>query len=139
MAFQAGKSSNFQITDAGAVSRDISAYLDKVTFPEEVQALDTSAFTATARTFIPGLKNATITLTGKWDPTATSGPDVVLQGLIGSNPTAFIYGPQGTTTGQVKYTGNAMVTRYSVDDPVDGLVTFTCELQASGAITRGVF
>lgn len=134
MAFVHGSKSNFQIN-----TKDISTYVDNVDFTNTVDTAETSTFGSVAKSYIGGLSDGTFSIGGKWDPTATTGPDAVLDGLVGAAASAFIYGPQGTTTGFVKYSGNAILTQYKVTSPIGGVVTFTADFQITGAITRGVF
>jgi hypothetical protein len=51
----------------------------------------------------------------------------------------FEYGPGGSASGDIKYTGSAFCTNYSVSNPVDGIVSFTADFQVSGAVTRGTY
>lgn len=134
MAFQHGKNTNFQIN-----SKDISQYCDNVDFPEVADTAETSTFGASAKTYIPGLTDSTLAIQGKFDPTVTTGPDAVLQPLVGAAATTFIYGPYGNTSGFVKYTGSAICTNYKITSPIGGVVTFTADFQCTGAITRTTF
>lgn len=134
MAFWHGSKSNFQIN-----SKDLSTFIDNVDMPLITDTAETSTFGSTAKTYIVGLTDSTLSIGGKWDPTATTGPDAVLQALVGAAATTFIYGPQGTTAGFVKYTGSAILTNYKVTSPIGGVVTFTADFQCSGAITRTTF
>jgi hypothetical protein len=134
LAFVHGSKSSFNIN-----AKDISVYVDNVDFTNTFDMAETSTFGSTAKSYIGGLTDAVFAIAGKWDPTATTGPDAVLDPLIGAAQSAFIYGPQGTTTGNVKYSGNAICTNYKVTSPIGGVVTFTADFQVSGAITRGVF
>lgn len=134
MAFVHGKNTNFQIN-----SKDLSAYLDNVDMPLTGDTAETSTFGSSAKTYVAGLTDSTFSIGGKWDPTATTGPDAVLQPLVGAAATTFIYGPAGSTAGFVKYTGSAICTSYKVTGPIGGVVSFTADFQNSGAVTRTTF
>lgn len=137
MSFVHGKGSKFSITDSGAVERDLSAYLTNVELPLEIDLPDSTTLGASAhRHQVVGLKDATITLTGFFDSTATSGPHVVLSGLYGfANASTFKYGPEGSSSGKVRFTGAARLRSYRTNAPVDGLVPFTAELAVDDAVT----
>lgn len=141
MAFGHGVQADFQIADSGAVNRNLSAYLDKVDgLPGAAAVNETTTFgvAGLAKTFVRGLNDAPFSISGFYDQTATSGPDVVLSGLrTASTPSAFAWSPLGTTAGQVKYTGNAFVTDYKISSPVNNVVSFTASFQTSGILTRG--
>ena len=141
MAFSHGRVAVFKIDDSGGTQRDLSAYLDNVDFPQEVDIPETSVFGDTARGYdVVGLKSASFSLSGKFDSTATSGPDVVLQGLIGlAASDDFEYGPEGGTTGKIKYSGKCRITSYRITSAVNGVVSFSADGVVDGAVTRGTF
>jgi hypothetical protein len=146
MAKKHGKSSAFTITDIGGAERDLSQFCDSVEMPQVVATAETSGMGDSAQEFIPGMAGATISISGSWDNTATTGPDVVLGGLLGAGgvktdgdaPT-FEYGPEGSTNGLIRYTGTAILTGYTVSSAVGSKVTFTASLLVTGAVTRDVF
>ena len=133
--FVHGKSVNFSLDDTGGTSRDISDVLNSVDFPEITETADTTAFGASSRSFIVGLESATVSLSGLWDATV----DGYLKGGTEPASRTFIYGPAGSTSGNVKYTGEAILTNYSQSSPVGDVVTFSVDLQCTGTITRGTY
>jgi len=73
-------------------------------------------------------------LSGLWDSTA----DAIFGAVVGQSATlSFEYSPEGTTGGNVKYTGEAILTSYAISSPVGDAVGYSADLQVSGAITRG--
>ena len=138
MAKIAGRQSNFQIKDSGGTLRDLSASITNVDFPREVAVLETTGLGETDRKFIVGLKGATISISGNWDA-ATNNVDSVLDGILAVADRDFQYGPEGTASGKVKYTGTAIESRYTAGSPVDGVVSFSADFTINGAVTRGTF
>ena len=132
--FYHGKSTNFSLDDTGGTSRDISDVLVSVDFPEIVETGETTAFGATSKSYIVGLRDATISISGLWDATVDGY-------IIGTEPATrtFIFGPAGSTGGYVKYTGECILTNYSVSSPVADVVTFSLDLQCTGGVTRTTF
>lgn len=136
MAFVHGKETHFTLDDSGGTPRDISTYLTSVSFPRSQELADTTTFGASAKTFIAGFGDATITIEGNWDPTV----DGYLAGVVGVAGTlSFVYGPEGSTGGDVKYTGECVLTSYETSSGINDVTTFSAELQVSGAVTRGTF
>jgi len=133
--FVHGKSVNFSLDDTAGTSRDISDVLNSVDFPEITETADTTAFGSSSRSFIVGLESATISLSGLWDATV----DGYLKGGTEPASRTFIYGPAGSTSGNVKYTGEAILTNYSQSSPVGDVVTFSVDLQCTGTITRTTY
>jgi len=132
--FAHGKSTDFAVDDTGGTSRNISDTLTDVSFPQTIDTAETTAFGSSNKSYIVGLKDTTISVSGIWDAT--------VDGYIsGTEPASrsFIYGPAGTTGGNVKYTGEAIMTNYSVSNPVGDVVTFSMDLQVTGAVTRGSY
>ena len=81
-----------------------------------------------------------IALGGLFDDTATSGPDAVL-GPLRAHTSAvdFEYGPEGSGTGDVKYSGTCWVVSYELRSRVGNLVQWSATLQVDGTVTRGTF
>lgn len=138
MASVHGRIASFAVADAGAVSRDLSIYTSSTDFPLEVETADDTAYGDADRSFIPGLKNGTMSASGNYDSTVTTGPDVVLFG-IRAIVTTYTYGPEGSTSGKVRYTGSCILTSYSISAPVGDKVAWSAEFQLTGPVTRGTF
>lgn len=133
--FQHGKNTDFEIDDTGGVSRDISNTVTNVDFPETIDTAETTAFGSTSKSYIVGLRDATISVSGIWDATV----DGYIRGGAEPASRSFIFGPAGDTGGNVKYTGEAIVTNYSISNPVGDVVTYTLDLQVTGDVTRGTY
>jgi hypothetical protein len=137
MSFEPGKGAVFLIDDATLALKDISAYINSADFNRDVDTPESTTFGNNDRTYIPGLAGATLSISGFWDSTATTGPDDVLQQNVGKATTStFNYGPQGSVTGDIVYTGECILTSYVVSAPVDGIVSFTADFQVTGAVSR---
>ena len=134
MAFVHGKSSVFKLDNASGSLTDISSFVNNVDFPETADVAETSVLGASNKTYIVGLKDATIGLTGFFDATA----DAIFGAVIGQSATlSFEYSPEGTASGKIKYTGECILTNYALSSPVGDVVAYSGDLQVSGAITRG--
>ena len=134
MAFVHGKDSVFKLDNSGGSLTDISSYVNNVDFPETADVAETSVLGASNKTYIVGLKDATIGLTGFFDATA----DAIFGAVIGQSATlSFEYSPEGTGSGAVKYTGECILTNYALSSPVGDVVAYSADLQVSGAVTRG--
>lgn len=67
MAFNHGKDSYFQVG-----SHNLTTYLDNIDIVGTADTAETSTMGNTAKTYIPGLADSTISLSGKWDDTTTA-------------------------------------------------------------------
>lgn len=132
--FVHGKSTHFSIDDTGGSARDISNTLTSVDFPETIETAETTAFGSTSKSYIVGLRDATLSVSGIWDATVDGY-------FIGTEPASrtFVYGPAGSTGGFVKYTGECILTSYAISNPVGDVVTFSADFQVTGNVTRNTF
>jgi hypothetical protein len=142
MAFVHSKNSVFSIDDTGGLPRILSQYVDNVSgLPGNRDLSEVTAFGDQGTKNIPGLVNTSFSISGHFDNTAVSGPDVVLGGLMtGQTATAtFEYGPEGSTTGKIKYSGECWITSYTAESGVGDKVSFSAEFQVDGVVTRGAY
>ena len=132
--FVHGKSTFFSIDDTGGTVRDISDTLTSVDFPETIDTAETTAFGATSKSYIVGLRDATISVSGLWDATVDGY-------FIGTEPAtrSFVFGPAGSTSGYVKYSGACILTSYSLSSPVADVDTYSADFQVTANVTRGTF
>jgi hypothetical protein len=135
VAFVHGKDAAFTVN---AVV--LTTYLTSFEFNQDVDMAETSTMGLEAKTYISGLSDATFSIAGRYDSTAVSGPDVVLNALVGADtPTTFEAGPEGATTGKIKYSGSCLLTSYNVSADVGDVVAFTAEFQCTGPIVKAAY
>ena len=132
MAFTHGKAAVFKITDSTAVLRDISAYLNNAGLTRNADLAETSTLGSVYKSFVGGLIDGKIPISGLFDQTV----DGYLTGILQLSK-AFEYYPAGTTT-NVKEAGNAILTSYEITTGLDGAATFSGEFQVDGAILRTI-
>ena len=134
--FRHGKSTVFKVDNSGGSLTDISNTLTDVSFPRSVDTAETSAFGDSAKTYIVGLRDATVSVSGNYDATV----DAHLAGVLGQAATlSFEYGPEGSTSTFVKYTGECILTSYEKSGAIGDVVTYSAEFQVTGAVTRDVY
>tara|TARA_R100001460_G_scaffold24786_1_gene49772 strand:+ start:10060 stop:10470 length:411 start_codon:yes stop_codon:yes gene_type:complete len=134
MAFTHGKDSVFKLDNASGSLTDISAFVNSVDFPETADVAETSVLGASSKSYIVGLKDSTIAIAGLWDSTV----DGILGAVVGQSATlSYEYSPEGTSSGKIKYTGEAILTSYSQSSPVGDVVSYSADFQVSGDVTRG--
>lgn len=134
MAFVAGK--GYKVKIGGT---DVSAYLTNVSQPLTKDALETTTMGDSARDYIEGLRNATISLSGRWDGADNTLDETLYNAYDNSSLVTFSLNPTGTATfsdNAPGYTGNMRVTNYEHNAAFDGVVSFSATLQVSGAVTR---
>lgn len=130
--FTHGKNAAFKIDDSGGTLRDISNVLTDVSISRTADVAEVSAFSNSSKSFVSGLTDANLTISGSYDATV----DGYLSGILGVEG-SFEFYPIGTTGGNPKASGEAICTSYDRTPDVGGAVTFTAAFQVSGDVTEG--
>lgn len=139
--FYHGKSAHFMLDNASGTLTDISNTVNEVTLPQSVETGETTAFGSTDKTYVTGLGDATVSVSGIFDATVNTHITALIAAMkAGTVSTAsFQYGPSGSVASRPKFTGEAIVTSYEIGSPVGDVVTYSMELQVSGGVTAGTF
>jgi hypothetical protein len=139
--FVHGKSASFKLDNASNTLTDITDHIESVDFPQEVDMAETSTIGTADKTFIVGLKSATITINGRWSATL----DAHLAALVGNDAVGgafpdFEFGPAGGTASANTpvYRGKCLVSSFQKGASVGDPNGFTLTLQISGSVTRAV-
>ena len=107
MTFFDSNKSRFLIDDTARTQRDLSLYIKEVSgLPGDRLLRELTGLPDSGAAFLPSVENSRVSVRGLFDDTASSGPAAVL-GPLGTHATAvdFEYGPEGTASGAVKYSG----------------------------------
>jgi hypothetical protein len=136
MAFWHGKGLVFKIDNSGGTLAVMTTFVDSVDIDNSVDMGETTTAGAEDKTYVSGQAEHDLSISGKYDETATTGPNAVLFGLVGLETTSsFEFGPSGSVSGKPKYLGECFLTGYKVAAPVGGVVTFTADFKVTGAVT----
>src|SRR3954467_12042025 len=143
--FRHGKNTIFKVGTAGAptVLTDISNTLDSVSYPAQADLAETTTFSSSARSYMPGFPGNSFSISGKFDGTT----DAVLAGLQNAaTPVAVQFRPSGTLTPGVSYdavggagAAGVFLTSYNISAPVNDVVSFTAEFTNNLAVTRTTY
>ena len=140
MAFVHGKGGVFIIDNAAGSPTTLTAYVDQWSISQSVETADTTTMGAEAKTYVSGRSDATVSVSGLYDSTASTGPDVTLNGLVGLETTStFELGPEGGTAGKIKYSGECFLTGYEITVMTSDVSKFTADFQVTGAVVKGTF
>lgn len=138
--FRHGRNAFFQVDDSGGTLRNITNQLREITFPRTVDMAETSAFGTFDKTYVVGMRDATISANGMFSAGASTEIDPVLAGVLGQEASiTFEYGPEGNTSGRIRYTGECFLTSYEIGSPYNDMVSVSTEFQITGAVTRNTF
>lgn len=118
---------------------NLSAYLNEATSTSEIETGETSTFGSSAKTYIPGLRDATISASGLYESASTDAVDTVLQATItGSGDDVATVAPEGLTVGRRAVIGTSETTSYEVSASVGDVVSVTADFQISGGLDSGL-
>lgn len=139
--FNHGKNAYFALDGVAGTLVKLSDTLNEISLPQEIETAETTVFGVTDKTYITGLGDATISLSGMFDATA----DAMINGNIANLKSgsvaslSFEYGPSGSAVSSRKFSGEAIITSYEVGSPVGDVISASLELQVSGGVTVGTF
>lgn len=113
-------------------ANDLTSYLNDVSVSQDVETAETTAFGASAKSYIVGLRDATASASGMFDGSAAA-VDATLSTTLGSDTLApLIMAPSGATGGERAYILKAKTTSYEVSSPVGDVVSVSFDVQADG-------
>lgn len=139
--FSHGKATKIQIDNAAGTLMDISNVSNSVEMPRPVDTAETSTFGTNSKTYVVGMNDSTVSIAGLFDATVDAQIALVLDGQADGTivSSTVEYGPQGGTTGKVKYTCEVIWTSYSVSTGTGDVASFSLEGQRTGSTTRAVY
>ena len=129
MATHLGKEGTVQV-GSNAIAEIRSFSVD-----ETIDVVEDTSMGDSAKTYLASIKDFSGTIDVLYDETDTNGQTAL---SVGSSVTVN-FAPEGTTSGDVKLTGTAIVTAKSVSSSFDGLVESTISIQGTGGLTTGTY
>lgn len=134
MAFSHGSTATMGIDPTNATTyTDVTSYFNDVSLKESIDTAETTVLGNTAKNYIPGLEDATFSLSGFFEPT--------LDGIVASCKrviVSFRYRPNGAGTGKVEYTGHCILTSYKLDTSASDAASQEIEFQVTNGVTVAV-
>lgn len=118
---------------------NLSAYFNDVSASRSVETAETTAFGNSAKTYITGLADGTLSLSGMFDG-AANAIDQELTDVIGAAGDSVVsVSVSGVTTiGTRMYSLGGKLTSYEISAPVGDVVAASAEYQANGGIGNAV-
>lgn len=114
-------------------SLNASPYLNEAATSRVVETGETTAFGDENKTYIVGLADGTVSLSGMFDNTAGAIDDHVTAAIAQENE-VFTIAPSGSLDGQPAQLIQGQLTSYDVTSAVGDVVAITAEIQASGSL-----
>lgn len=108
---------------------DLSDNFQTFEFGRTAEVFEANSFRSTAKRYVEGLPDSTISGEGIWDPTAGQMDSIIDQALTDGGNHTMIYLPKGDTFGEIGYGTEAIVTDHSVSGDVADVVSTSFEAQ----------
>jgi hypothetical protein len=115
---------------------DMSPYLNDATVTREIEANDTTTFGSTSRSYIVGMDDGGLSLSGMFDGTANAS-DAILSGQILQADSVLTILPEGTAQASRAILAQGDMTAYEVSMPVADVVAISSAFQADGGVRQG--
>lgn len=128
MAFVHGKNTYISLNAA-----DLSAFTRESSFERGSDSHDVTCYGKNDHVFVGGLGNNKASMGGIYDNGVT-GPRDIIEPLVGTVVT-LIRRPEGTGSGLPQDSVSVLVEKYVETSPVADMVTWSCEMQCSDAVT----
>lgn len=118
---------------------DLSSSLNSCDWSRSCETAETTTFGNDSKTYIPGLKDGTISPSGLFESTAGKSDPVLATalGAAAGQLVAILLQGGAAANERVKF-GKSFETDYSISSPVGDVVSCSAEFQGSGGIWGGV-
>lgn len=131
-----------KVDNSSGALTDISTYCNQFDIKRKLDQKDVTTFGATSRAWLAGFADADVDLGGPWSRASDNFWSPIIAGFEDGTITSisFEYGPEGADTGDVKYTGELVMSdaptpMAKVDDPVEWKGSF----KVTGGVTVSAY
>lgn len=117
--------------------RELSQWIRSISGPREIEANESTTMRTRDRTFVPGLRNATLSADGLWDSSGEAGGfDEYLHTIQGTRDLPITWSLGEESFESIAYGLLGQLTSYELSTPHDDLAEFSLEAQGSGPRER---
>jgi len=117
---------------------DFSTYFNSVSASTSIDTAETSAFGTSAKSYVVGHRDGTVSLSGMFESTASVGTDQYFASALGSaTKIKLIVAPEGHSNGAGAILLQADDTSYEVSSAIADIVQASAEFQSTDAVEHG--
>lgn len=118
---------------------DFSSYFNDVSASTTVETAETTSFGSSAKEFIPGLLDGTVSLSGMFEGTDNTGTDDYFSTILGgATKQKVIVAEEGHANGYRAVMLQSDTTSYEVSGAIADVVQASAEFQSSNGVEHGV-
>lgn len=132
MAFVHGKGTSVLLN-----AFDLSAYLNSADQTISVETAETTTFGSSSKSYVAGLRDGTVSLSGFFDGAANAVDSVISTALGSATSSVLSVADEGLTIGNRALIVQAIDTSYQITGAVGDVVSISAEFQADGTGTGG--
>lgn len=136
------KLSVVKLDTAGGVLTDVSTYCNKMEVPRELDLLDVTTFGATSKQYLSGFADGSVSMGGPWTRALDNHMSPIFTAFRAGtvDSVSFEYGPEGSDSGDVKYSGELIMTGYQGPQAsVESAQEWAAEFKVTGNVTVGTY
>lgn len=116
---------------------DVSEFFKSASVDASKDTVETTAFGSTSKSYISSLRDATASLEGMFDGTASVGSDAILRATLESpNNAAFAMFSEGDAAGKFGFGLYGIQTAYAISGSTDDVVQASAEIQSTTGAER---
>ncbi len=141
MAVPHGSAATFSLDNSSGTPVALTGYSPEVSLSPEIAIHMTTVFGATAQAKVVGLKDAKLTVSFRADPTLSLHLNnlYVAQTPGSATSWSFVYGPNGSTSGFKRVSGECYLVGFPIESKVDDIRNITAQFEVTGALTFDTF
>lgn len=136
MTFRHGKNTRVLVG-----STDLSSFFREAAAATSIETAETTTFgvASGSKTYVTGLSDSTVSLTGLFDGDVGAADEVISTALGSDTDIVFTVAQDGgLTVGRRCFLGQAIETKYDISSPIGDVISTSLDLQTDGEAGRGV-
>lgn len=138
MARISGRNCFLSVSPLTGCPFNLSGRSNSVTLNIDSEEVEVTAFGALYKERVAdALRDWSIECAGFWDGAASNVDATLYTNFAACCAVAF--GPAGSGSGQIKYSGCMILQNYTIEGAVDGAVTFSATFQAASLLNASTF
>lgn len=126
-----------RLTDVFVSGFDLTQYFNSYSYNGSADTAETSTFGLTSKTYIPGLKDATLTLEGLYESATNADVDLLNTALGNATAQIVTIFPQGDTLGLDGLGFSGFATNLSIPADLSQAVMISADLQSNVGFEAG--
>lgn len=116
---------------------DLSSFFNESSSSRTVETAETTTFGSSAKSYITGLRDGTLSLSGLFDGTANAVDQIFAAALQSATDNNVTVALEGNSVGTLVHMLASQETSYEVTSPVSDVVSVSAEFQADGGLESG--